>query len=208
MAMNSLAKSLLIKGEFIKKYKHIKNMLDNDQIPMEHKLAYELAMITLTSKQCNEPYEKLLSDYLGLINCEQKHGWDGQDSKDNPTEFYEYKPSSDTKSPKATINDDSESKIAKCELVTTTEGQKGWMILAGIDKTEFKFNVIYKFPLEIYTEDRRKYLAKTMEKNKKQMGEKQTRITYAISAKKSIDLCRQFNKEYYVWNSQEDSKLE
>ncbi len=205
--MNSLAKPLIVNEAYINKYKHIKDMLDTEQIPLEHKLAYELAMITLTSKQCNEPYEKLLSDYLGIMNCEQKHGWDGQDSKDNPTEFYEYKPSA-ANSPTGTINDDSEAKIAKCELVTTTAGQKGWMILAAIDKTDFKFKVIYKFPLEIYTEDRRKYLAKTMEKNKKQMGEKQTRITYAITAKKSIDLCRVFNKEYYVWNSPAILKLE
>jgi hypothetical protein len=154
-------------------------------------------MITLTSKQCNEPYEKLLSDCLGIVNCEKKHGWDGQDKKDNPTEFYEYKPSSAATLPTGTINDDSEAKIAKCELLTTTPGQKGWLILAGINKEAFNFKVIYKFPLEIYTEDRRNYLAKTMEKNKKQMGQKQTRITYPITVKKSIELCKRFNKVYY-----------
>ena len=197
--MDSLEKQLVINEQQMNTYGHIKNMLDQKSIPIEHQLAYDLAMIGLTSKQCNEPYEKLLSDCLGVVNCEQKHGWDGQDVKDAPTEFYEYKPCSGAKSPTGTINDDSEAKIAKCELVATTPGQKGWLILAGINKESFNFNVIYKFPLEIYTEDRRTYLAKTMEKNKEKMDKKQTRITYAISVNKSIKLCKQFNKEYYVW---------
>jgi hypothetical protein len=199
MAMDSLEKPLIINEEYMCKYGQVKAMLEQNNVPLEHQVAYELAIISLTSKQCNEPYEKLLSDCLGIVNCEQKHGWDGQDNKDNPMEFYEYKPSSATKSPAGTINDDSEAKIAKCELVTTTAGQKCWLILAGINKEEFNFKVIYKFPLEIYTEDRRKYLAKTMEKNKTQMGKKQTRITYAINVKKSIELCKQFNKEYYIY---------
>ena len=197
----TLAKPLVINEEPMRKYGHVKTMLDTEQIPLEHQVAYELAMITLTSKQCNEPYEKLLSDCLGIINCEKKHGWDGQDCKDNPTEFYEYKPSSAAKSPTGTINDDSEAKIAKCELLTITAGQKGWLILAGIDKEAFNFKVIYKFPLEIYTEDRRKYLAKTMMKNKTKIDQKQTRITYAINVKKSIELCKIFNKVYYFWHS-------
>jgi hypothetical protein len=198
---DTLEKPLLINDEHMHKYGQVKKMLAHEQIPPEHQVAYELAMITLTSKQCNEPYEKLLSDCLGLVNCEKKHGWDGVDKKENPTEFYEYKPSSLTKSPTGTINDDSEAKIAKCEVLTKTEGQKGWLILAGINKAEFNFQVIYKFPLEIYTEDRRKYLAKTMEKNKAHLGQKQTRITYAINVKKSIELCKQFNKVYYVYKT-------
>lgn len=194
---HSLEKPLSINEEHMCKYGQVKTMLEQNNVPLEHQVAYALAMITLTSKQCNEPYEKLLSDCLGIVNCEKKHGWDGQDSIDNPTEFYEYKPSSAATSPTGTINDDSEAKIAKCELLTTTPGQKGWLILAGINKTDFNFNVIYKFPLEIYTEDRRNYLAKTLEKNKKQLGQKQTRITYPITVKKSIELCKRFNKVYY-----------
>ena len=201
MAMSSLAKPLCVNEAAMRKYGQIKTMLETNEIPLDHRLAYELALIGLTSKQCNEPYEKLLSDCLGLVNCEKKHGWDGVDKKENPTEFYEYKPSSLTKSPTGTINDDSEAKIAKCEVLTKTEGQKGWLILAGINKAEFNFQVIYKFPLEIYTEDRRKYLAKTMEKNKAHLGQKQTRITYAINVKKSIELCKKFNKVYYFYKT-------
>jgi hypothetical protein len=197
--MELLAKLLIVNEEYMSKYGHIKMMLDHKQVPEEHKLAYELAVSGLTSKQCNEPYEKLISYCLGLENSENKHGWDGLDSIENPTEFYEYKPSSKANSPSGTINDDSEAKIAKCELLTATEGKKGWLILAGINKDAYNFNVIYKFPLEIYNEDRRKYLAETLEKNKKQGGAKQTRITYAINVKKSIELCKQFNKYYYVW---------
>jgi len=199
---DALEQSLVINEEPMRKYAHVKTMLATEQIPLEHQVAYELAMITLTSKQCNEPYEKLLSDCLGIINCDQKHGWDGQDRVLDPTEFYEYKPSSAAKSPIGTINDDSEAKIAKCELLTTTAGQKGWLILAGIDKEAFNFNVIYKFPLEIYTADRRNYLAKTMAKNKKKMDQKQTRITYPINVKRSIALCKTFNKIYYFWRSE------
>jgi hypothetical protein len=199
MAMSSLAKPLCVNEAAMRKYGQIKTMLETNEIPLDHRLAYELALIGLTSKQCNEPYEKLLSDCLGLVNGDKKHGWDGTDCADKPTEFYEYKPSSNTTAPAGTINDDSESKIAKCEQLTATADQKGWLILAGIDKTAFNFNVIYKFPLEIYNADRRTYLANTMAKNK--LKQKQTRITYAINVKKSIELCTLFGKDYYVWNT-------
>ena len=155
---------------------------------------------SLTSKQCNEPYEKLLSQCLGIMNVDTKHGWDGVDRLDNPKEVYEYKPSSNKLSPSGTINDDSIAKIEKCEQLE--EGKiRGWMILAGINKEKYTFDCIYKFPLQIYTEDRKKNLASLIEKNKKK--EKQTRSIYNIGVGKSIKLCEKFNQEYYVWKRQE-----
>ena len=173
-------------------------MLEINELSEERKIERELALMTLNSKQCNEAYEALLSSCLGVVNLEEKHGWDAIDNVENPTEFYEYKPSSDKKSPSGTINDDSETKIIKFEKLVE-EGKNTWLILAGINKEEFNFSVIYKFPAEIYNLDRRKYLNETMEKNKNSKKQTQTRITYNIRVNKSIKLCKKFNKVYYIW---------
>ena len=167
-----------------------------DDFPPNHVLVLEGFRQSLESKQCNEPYEMIISQCLGIMKVKTKHGWDGVNSLENPTEVYEYKPSSKKLSPSGTINDDSIAKIEKCEKLEE-EGKKGWMILAGIDKEKYTLDCIYKFPLQIYTEDRKKYLMSLMEKNKKK--EEQTRSTYNIGVRKSIKLCEQFNQEYYVW---------
>jgi len=166
----------------------------------EHRLVYTVAINSLNSGQCNEPYERLLSDVLGVVNLEQKHGWDGVDALENTQEVYEYKPSSNKLAPSATINDDSVAKIEKCEQLLI-DGKKGWLILAGIDREKFNFNVIYKFPIEIYTQDRKQYLQSTIEKNKEKT--KQTRITYGINVKKSIKLCETLDVPYYMWQNKE-----
>jgi len=167
-----------------------------EEVPEQHRIAYRLAMDSLKSNECNETYERLLSSLLGLVNVEEKHGWDGIDNLENIKHVYEYKPSSKKNAPSGTINDDSISKIEKCENLPN-DGKSGWMILAGIDKENFNFKVIYKFPIHIYNEDRRQYLQNMIGKNKTK--EKQTRITYSITVTKSIKLCNQFSVPYYVW---------
>ena len=158
---------------------------------------YELSKLALESKQCNEPWEKLLSELLDLINLDEKHGFDAEFRKDDILlEVYEYKPSSDKNNPQGTINDDSIEKIEKCENLEA-EGTKGWLILAGIDKEKYTINIIYKFPLEIYNEKRREYFNGLKEKNKNK--EKQTRSTYTITIGGSINLCNKYDKDYYVW---------
>lgn len=171
-----------------------------EEVTEQHRLACILAIASLKSNECNEPYERLLSSVLGLINVEEKHGWDGKDNLENTKEVYEYKPSSKKNAPSGTINDDSISKIEKCETLSNG-GQTGWLILAGIDKEKFNFKVIYKFPIHIYNADRREYLKNMIEKNKTKG--KQTRITYSINVPKSIKLCEQFNVPYYVWKNNE-----
>lgn len=193
----SLENTLVIKDDKINQYTHL-SYQNIDEIQAEHRLAYRLAIDSLKSGQCNEPYERLISDILKLVNLDKKHGWDGVNNIENTTEVYEYKPSSKTNSPSGTINDDSMTKIEKCENLSK-EGKKGWLILAGIDKEKFNFKVIYKFPLEIYNDDRKKYLQTMMEKNKNKTT--QTRITYAINVNKSIKLCKEFNIPYYIWNN-------
>ena len=162
------------------------------------KVVFNLANICLKSKQCNEPYEILLSELLELMNIDDKHGFDailtGGDGE--ILEIYEYKPSSNKNNPSGTINDDSIEKIKKCENLKE-ENMKGWLILAGIDKDNFTFDTIYKFPLEIYNEDRRKYFDNLKSKNSN--NEKQTRSTYGINIKKSIEFCNELNLDYYVW---------
>lgn len=199
--MNSIKASsaitLLINEAKLNQYAHLAKV-NVAELPPEHQLAYSLAIHSLTSGQCNEPYERLLSDVLGLVNLEKKHGWDGVDCLEHTQEVYEYKPSSNTLAPSATINDDSVAKIEKCEHLAS-EGKKGWLILAGIDKDNFNFKVIYKFPLDIYTADRKHYLQSTIEKNKAKS--KQTRITYGIHVKKSITLCETLDVPYYVWQN-------
>ena len=138
----------------------------------------------------------LLSDGLELVNNEEKHGHDAVDSLESTTAVYEFKPSSNSSNPSGTINDDSIKKIEKCETLDQ-EGLKGWLVLAGIDKNNFTFNSIYKFPMEIYNEDRRDYFHNLQRKN--MMQAKQTRSTYGINIKRSIELCHKYEKIYYVW---------
>ena len=162
----------------------------------ELEIVYDIAITALKSKQCNEPFESLLSNVLGVFNMDDKHGFDAVDCIEKLQEVFEYKPSSKTNNPCGTINDDSEEKIKKCEDLKNKD-QIGWLILAGIDKENYTFNKIYKFPLEIYNEDRRTYFSNLKENNKE--NNKQTRSTYSINIEKSIELCNEFNLDYYVW---------
>lgn len=168
-----------------------------ETVPEEHRLAYQLAKLSLESKECKEPYELLLSEVLGVKNIPEKHGWDAVNCMEHTTEVYEFKPcSSNPNKPSGTINDDTYKKIEKCEQLEK-DGKQGWLILAGIDSSKYSFDTIYKFPLEIYHEARRKYLCALMEKNKNQ--EKQTRSTFSITVTKSIQLCMEQNKLFYLW---------
>ena len=151
-----------------------------------------LIKTTLESKQCNEPYEELLSDVLGLINNPDKHGFDAR-SHDS-TEEYEYKPTKNRYG--GTINDDTIQKIEKCEELIQG-GTKLWLIIAFINSNTYSFDCIYKFNMEIYNEARREYVSRLIEKNK--ASSKQTRATYPISVGKSIKLSEQYNTPYYVW---------
>jgi hypothetical protein len=164
-------------GSFLEKY-HIDTV-------------YEVANLALKSKQCNEPYEIQLSSGLRLKNIDHKHGFDAVDEATG--EYYEHKPSSDTNNPGGTINDDSIDKIEKCENLE----KEGYLILGGIDKEKYTFNIIYKFPLSIYNQDRREYFNSLKQNNANK--DKQTRSTYSINVKKSIKLCNLFDLDYYVW---------
>lgn len=195
--MSVLQQQLIIDNDKLNIYEDIASA-DHSQIPPQHRIAYEVARDSLSSKQCNEPYERLISHVLGLYNNSQKHGFDAFDSSENPLEFYEYKPSSNTKNPSGTINDDTICKIDKYQEIVTQDKQV-WVILAGINKQTFSFDSIYKFPAEIYDQDRRQYLKTLIEKNKNNTNGKQTRSTYSITVNKSIKLCKEFNKIFYVW---------
>lgn len=194
-AMDTLEMPLEINTEFINEYSDLVN-LNFDTIPEALRKVYKLAIMTLESKEGNEPYEKLLTELLDLTLNPNKHGWDGWDgdSVETSSNIYEMKPTR-SNPPTATINDDTMSKIEKqvCQ-----DGQAGWLVLASIDKETYSFSNIYKFPIEIYHEDRIDYLTKLMAKNANQG--KQTRSTYSITVAKSKKLCKQYNKKYYVWN--------
>lgn len=181
--------------------------MDTLNIPSEHLLAYEIARESLQSKQCNEPYERMISETLGLYNNPEKHGFDGWNTDDAgiaisanlASDLYEYKPcSSNPNNPSGTINDDTLDKIDKYQDISN-QGKRVWLILAGVNKQTFSLDCIYKFPAEIYDQDRRNYLTNLIEKNKNNVNGKQTRSTYSIKVNKSIQLCKQFNKVYYVW---------
>lgn len=158
-----------------------------------------LCVQSLTSKQCNEPYEELLSDVLDLKNNDKKHGWDAfskdAECEQDANELYEYKPSK-AFNPCGTINDDSVAKIEKYEKAFES-GKKIWMVLAKVNTDNYTIDSIYKFPAEIYSQDRREYLKKLIERNK--LKSKQTRATYNITVKKSIQLCRKLCKSYFIW---------
>jgi len=189
--------------ECILKFPEMKQKLINkighdeaQEVIKELETVYNIAHTALKSKQCNEPYEILLSDVLHLENIDDKHGFDAVDSIKDTKEVYEYKPSSNTNNPGGTINDDSIKKIEKCESLKQ-DGTGGWLILAGIDKQNYTINIIYKFPLEIYNEARRVKFATTKKNNATK--DTQTRSDYPVSIKNSIKLCNEFNLDYYIW---------
>ena len=161
-----------------------------------------LIKTTLESKQCNEPWEELLSDLLGVTNNPNKHGFDGT-SVDGKEE-YEYKPtkSKNIASAGGTINDDTIDKIEKCEKLTQN-GKQGWLVIAIVNTEAYTFDAIYKFPLEIYNESRRAYVLANIEKNKSNTNTKQTRSTYAITVSNSKKLCLKYQKPFYVWTRNE-----
>ena len=190
----NLKMSLDINTTLINKYSDLVNS-NIDNISEPHRLAYELAIMSLESKQCNEPYEKLLTELFNLTLNPEKQGWDGWDgdSVETSANKYEMKPTR-SNPPTATINDDTMSKI---ENQVCQDGQAGWLVLASIDVESYSFSNIYKFPIEIYHEDRIEYLTKLMARNANQAN--QTRSTYSISVTKSKKLCEKYNKKYYVW---------
>ena len=192
----SLLKPLVLPNEDqLSYYSHLIHTLNESHInEIEKQNTIDLLKLTLESKQCNEPYEVLLSKALGVVNNPGKHGFDG--TSEDKMQEYEYKPTKNKTG--GTINDDTICKIEKCEQLIA-DGKQGWLVLAFINTTTYSFDAIYKFHLEIYNEDRRKYVMSNMAKN--QTKDKQTRSTYSISLSKSIKLTKEFNKPYYVWKS-------
>ena len=173
------------------------NIIPQD-FPERYNFIYEGFRQSLCSKQCNEPYERMISECLGLVNLGTKHGWDALDRLEDPSEVYEYKPSSQKPySPSGTINDDSLAKIEKCERLFG-EGKKGWLVLVGVNKTTYTLDCIYKFPLHIYTEDRRSRLVDLIKSNKNK-DKYLTRSMYPIHVKSSVEFCEMLGEEYYVW---------
>ena len=72
--------SKLDKFKCVKKYEKFKRLsikggADEEELE-ELKEVFNLSNICLKSKQCNEPYEILLSELLGLMNIDDKHGFD------------------------------------------------------------------------------------------------------------------------------------
>tara|TARA_R110001599_G_scaffold336683_1_gene554570 strand:+ start:183 stop:1079 length:897 start_codon:yes stop_codon:yes gene_type:complete len=157
-----------------------------------------LIKTSLDSKQCNEPWEGLLSDLLDVTNNPNKHGFDG--TSVDGKEVYEYKPtkSKNIASAGGTINDDTIDKIEKCEQLIT-DGKQGWLVIGIVNTEAYTFDAIYKFPLEIYNEARRAYVLAIIEKNKSTTNTKQTRSTYAITVSNSKKLCLKYQKQFYVW---------
>ena len=154
---------------------------------------------SLESKQCNEPYESMISSCLGLVNSEHKHGLDAWN--ENKTDFYEHKPcdvSVDGGNPSGSINDDTIEKMDHYQYLVNQK-KNVWVTLAGVNKRTYTLDSIYKFPSEIYDKDRRDYLDKTIKKNKNNENSNQTRSTYSISVPKSIQLCKDSGKVYYAW---------
>lgn len=175
----------------------IRKVNESDMNEEDKRKTIELMKLQLESKQCNESYEVLLSNCLGLRNNPEKHGIDATSPDGN--EVYEFKPSKIRIG--GTINDDSISKIEKCEQYIT-DGLQGYLIMARINLTTYSFDAIYKFDLKIYNEDRRNYVMTNIKKNQT-TNTRQTRSTYNISLPKSIKLTKQFNLPYYVWTRDE-----
>lgn len=160
------------------------------------KIVTEISDNAIQSLDSNGPYENLLAHLFNLNLNPEKHGWDAWNgvTEEKSTELYEFKPYTKFS---ASINDDSEKKIKKGE--SDSQSKTLWLVLAKIDRERNQFSEIYKFPMEIYHEDRMANLSKIVENNKTKTI--QTRVTYRINPKKSIKLCEQFNLDYYHWKA-------
>lgn len=206
---------LILKGDIHKLenlFKNAKSRLKENNYPPESEYSItsdiDKALISgLTSKSSNDLYEEDMCSILDVTHVPEKHGWDALDNKETDNiEIYEFKPTK-TKTGSCSINDDTPEKINKsknCEISINPFGRdkkhkcsRGWVVIARINKETCAYRDIYKFPLEIYNEDRLNYFNKLREKNKNQ--NKQTRVTYSISISKSIKLCKKYNKKYYKW---------
>lgn len=194
--MLSFSRPLLLDSSVLCRYTNLKN-LSSELLEMDPllKLQNSLSLMFLKSKQGNEAYENLLADVLRLQKVEGKHGWDAMDDLENPKEVYEFKPTR-SKTLNVLINDDSLTKIEKTEILDK-EGKMGWLVLARIDENNFSFDCIYKFPLDIYHEARRKEFHRILEKNRQ--NNTQTRNCFNITLKKSIQLCIEKQKTFYEW---------
>lgn len=189
-----VARPLVLRSSLLSKYMGILRS-SSEHLPDHLRTAHELARIALESKQCNEPYEMLLADLLGVQKISSKHGWDAADDLEDTREVYEFKPTI-KKNLNVSINDDSASKIEKTENLEK-ENKKGWLILARIDRDIYSFDRIFKFPIDIYQESRKRDLIRIMEKNRQ--TNTQTRCCYRISLAHSIRLCQDQQKPFFFW---------
>lgn len=160
-----------------------------DHIP-DLRFASQSIVTQAQSSQCNEIYEENLSEILGITNLTEKHGYDGLDEILN--EYYEYKPTkpkSGGRGETATvsINDDSHKKITESE-----KHRSAWFVIAVIDRDDCHYKMIYKFPMRILTEDRKKYLAAQIKKNSR-------RVVYQTHIQSCIRWCLDQRETYYRW---------
>ncbi len=165
---------------------------DPDKSDREKRMA-KYVISSLTSSASNDIFEEQLSKILGITNIDTKHGWDGNDIKNN--EPYEYKPTKITSrnylGTIVNINDESLDKINNISPHKKDfHNYKANFVIAPINKHTSEFICIYKFKEHILYRSR-------MDK----LPTYTSRKVYGTNIKKCIELSKKYNEKYYYWHN-------
>ena len=195
---NGFEEKLIINEEYINTLyndrKECLNIINNvNKTDSEIRIA-KYAINGMISSASNDIFEEQLSKILDITNITTKHGWDGNDEKNN--EPYEYKPTKiNTKNcmgANININDESENKINNISPHKKNyNNSEAIFVIAPINKDTSEFICIYKFKEHILYRGR-------MEKLEKYTSRK----VYGTNIKKCIELSKKYNEKYYYWHNQ------
>ena len=175
--------------------KYSENIInDPDRSEQEKRLAH-YALIGMTSSASNDIFEEQISKLLNITNITTKHGWDGNDKKNN--EPYEYKPTKVDRNflrANVNINDESLDKINNIsKLKVNYNNYDANFVISPINRETSEFVCIYKFKDHILYKSRLNNLEKTRKPDK--------RVVYGTNIKKCIELSKKYNEKYYKWHN-------
>jgi len=173
--------------------KYCKSIIDDSNKTEQEKRIAKNSITLMTSSASNDIFEEKLSEIFDITNINTKHGWDGNDEKNN--EPYEYKPTKITTmnylGTTVNINDESKNKINNISPHKINfNNYEANFVIAPIMKDTSEFICIYKFKEYIL------YRAR-MEK----LETYTSRKVYNTNINKCIELSKKFNEKYYYWHN-------
>lgn len=173
--------------------KYCESIIDDPNKTEQEKRIAKNSITLMTSSASNDIFEEKLSEIFDITNINTKHGWDGNDEKNN--EPYEYKPTKITTTnylgTTVNINDESKNKINNISPHKIYfNNYEANFVIAPIMKDTSEFICIYKFKEYILYRDR-------MEK----LETYTSRKVYNTNINKCIELSKKCNEKYYYWHN-------